>query len=91
MKLKQIGGGPQFVVFHLICWDAPYANWASFCEKLSGDSSISVIRLDQMTSLLNQYGQTPNVLILIGSLALIWGGMGCMWWVFHRKSKGGVL
>jgi len=91
MKLKEIGGGPQFVVFHLICWDAPYASWASFCEKLTGDSNISVIRLDQLTNLLEQQGQIPTFSIILGSFVLFCGGLGSMWWVFQRKPKGGIL
>jgi hypothetical protein len=42
-----------------------------------------------MTALLHQYGQTPNIAIILGSLAIIWGGLGCMWWVFQRKPIGG--
>jgi hypothetical protein len=71
--IKSLQDGPMFVVFHLICWEAPYAKWVEFCQNITQDETFEVVRLDQMTEMILSLNQLKNLPEFIFLWALIVG------------------
>ena len=54
---------PRFIVFHLFCWDTPYAEWQKLVNATEELENVEVVRLDQLIQLVLQYNQAERTII----------------------------
>ncbi len=55
-----VAGTPRFIVYHLLCWETPYAEWAKLVNATNEMDNVEVVRLDQLIHLIQQYTQTQR-------------------------------